>query len=233
MLKKVLQFNAGDFGVIALTGCGLFLVIQAVINIVMLTVKPDTVPTLCSILVPIILGFILLIFFINNLLVNFDFLLRCSVTRKRALGSVMALLALEAAAAVVVSLVLGQADRLIARAWAAARPELTVEEFFSPPVWGLALGYLGVLLLSLISGAALQSFGRRALWVLWAGWMVLAFGINIVDWDALVDRFSLTSGPFPLMIAFAALALLAAAVWAVREMLRATVRNCQIIRCGL
>lgn len=225
MLKKVIKFNAGDFGVIAAAGFGLFLVLQIIITTVMLTVKPDTVPTLCGILVPVILGFILVLFFISNLVVNFDFLLRSSVTRRTALGSMLVLMVLEAAEAAVLSLLLGKVDVLIARAWAAARPELTVEEFFSPPVWGLALGYLGVLLLSLISGAALQSFGRRALWVLWAGWMVLAFGINIVDWDALVDRFSLTSGPFPLMIAFAALALLAAAVWAVREMLRATVRN--------
>lgn len=223
MLKKVLKFNVADFGVIAAAGCGLFLAIQLVINTVMLTVKPDTVPTLCSILVPIILGFILLIFFINNLLVNFDFLLRCSVTRKQALGSVMVLLALEAAAAIALSLALGQADRLIARAWAAARPELTVEEFFSPPIWGMALGYAAVLLLGLITAAFFQRFGRRALWVLWGFWMAFAFGINLVDWDALGNRLSFL--PLPLVAVPVALVLLAAAVWSVHEMLRATVRN--------
>ena len=223
MLKKVLKFNVADFGVIAAAGCGLFLVIQIIINTVMLTVKPDTVPTLCSILVPIILGFILLIFFINNLLVNFDFLLRCSVTRKQALGSVMVLLALEAAAAIALSLALGQADRLIARAWAAARPELTVEEFFSPPIWGMALGYAAVLLLGLITAAFFQRFGRRALWVLWGFWMAFAFGINLVDWDALGNRLSFL--PLPLVAVPVALVLLAAAVWSVHEMLRATVRN--------
>lgn len=225
MLKKVLQFNAGDFGVIAAAGCGLFLVIQIIINTVMLTVKPDTVPTLCSILVPIILGFILLIFFINNLLVNFDFLLRCSVTRAQALGSVMVLLALEAAAAVVLSLVLGQADRLIARAWAAARPELTVEEFFSPPVWGMVLGYAAMLLLGLITAAFFQRFGRKALWVLWGFWMAFAFGINLVDWDKMANRLNLFSGSLPLVAVPIALVLLAAAVWSVHEMLRATVKS--------
>lgn len=223
MLKKVLKFNVADFGVIAAAGCGLFLAIQLVINTVMLTVKPDTVPTLCSILVPIILGFILLIFFINNLLVNFDFLLRCSVTRKQALGSVMVLLALEAAAAIALSLALGQADRLIARAWVAARPELTVEEFFSPPVWGMALGYAAVLLLGLITAAFFQRFGRRALWVLWGFWMAFAFGINLVDWDALGSRLSFL--PLPLVAVPVALVLLAAAAWSVHEMLWATVRN--------
>lgn len=223
MLKKVLKFNVADFGVIAAAGCGLFLVIQIIINTVMLTVKPDTVPTLCSILVPIILGFILLIFFINNLLVNFDFLLRCSVTRKQALGSVMVLLALEAAAAIALSLALGQADRLIARAWAAARPELTVEEFFSPPVWGMALGYAAVLLLGLITAAFFQRFGRRALWVLWGFWMAFAFGINLVDWDALGNRLNFL--PLPLVAVPVALVLLATAVWAVHEMLRATVKS--------
>lgn len=225
MLKKVLRFNAGDFAVIALVGCILFLIIQAVVTVVMLAVKPDTVPTLCGILIPVILGFILLIFFINNLLVNFDFLLRCSVTRKQALGSVLALLALEAVTAIAVSLVLGQADRLIARAWAAARPELTVEEFFIPPVWGMALGYGALLLLGLIAGAVLQRFGRKAMWVLWGGWMALALGINLVDWDALVGRLAILSGSLPLIAIPVALVLLSAAVWSVRVMLRATVRS--------
>lgn len=225
MLKKVLKFNATDFAAIAAAGCGLFLVIQIIINTVMLTVKPDTVPTLCGILVPVILGFILLIFFINNLLVNFDFLLRCSVTRKQALGSVMVLLVLEAAAAVVLSLVLGQADRLIARAWAAARPELTVEEFFLPPVWGMALGYAALLLLGLIAAAFVQRFGRRGFWVLWGVWMVFAFGINLVDWDALGERLSFFSSSLPLVAVPTALALLAAGAWSVRQMMRATVRD--------
>lgn len=224
MLKKVLQFNAGDFAVIAASGCGLFLAIQAVITIVMLTVKPDTVPTLCGILVPIILGFILLIFFINNLLVNFDFLLRCSVTRRQALGSVLVLLVLEALAGLVLSLVLGQADRLIAQAWVAARPELEIEPF-SIPLWGIALGYAGTLLLGLIASAFLQHFGRKAFWVLWGFWMVFAVGINLVDWDALGEQLRFTSGSLPFVVVPIALVLLAASAWSVREMLRATVKS--------
>lgn len=225
MLKKVLKFNIADFGVIAAAGCGLFLAIQVVISTVMLTVKPDTVPTICGILVSAILGFILLIFFINNLLVNFDFLLRCSVTRAQALGSVMVLLALEAAAALVLSLVLGQADRLIAQAWTAARPELVVEEFFLPPAWGIALSYAGLLLLGLIAAAFLQRFGRRAFWVLWGFWMAFAFGINLVDWDALGERLRFTSNSLPFVVVPIALVLLAATAWSVREMLRATVKS--------
>ena len=222
MLKKVLQFNVADFGVIAAAGCGLFLVIQIIISTIMLTVKPDSIPTLCTLLVPIILGFILLIFFINNLLVNFDFLLRCSVTRAQALGSVMVLLALEAAAALVLSLVLGQADRLIAHAWVAARPELEIEAF-GMPLWGMIGIYAALLLLGLITAAFFQRFGRKALWALWGFWMAFAFGINLVDWDALGNRLSFL--PLPLVAVPVALVLLAAAVWSVHEMLRATVRN--------
>lgn len=224
MLKKVLKFNASDFAAIAATGCGLFLAIQTVITIVMLAVKPDTSVTLCSILVPIILGCILLIFFVNNLLVNFDFLLRCSVTRKQALGSVMVLLALEAVAALVLSLVLGQADRLIAQAWVAARPELEIEDF-SLPLWGVALGYVGVLAVALISTALVQRFGRRGFWVLWGLWMAMAFGINLVDWDALGERLSFLSGNLPVVVFPIVLVMLAAGAWSVHEMLRATVKN--------
>ena len=132
MLKKVIKFNAGDFGVIAAAGFGLFLVLQIIITTVMLTVKPDTVPTLCGILVPVILGFILVLFFISNLVVNFDFLLRSSVTRRTALGSMLVLMVLEAAEAAVLSLLLGKVDVLIARAWAADLNEWTQEDVWRP-----------------------------------------------------------------------------------------------------
>ena len=224
MLKKVLKFNAGDFAVIAATGCGLFLVIQLIINIIMFAVKPDTVPTLCSVLVPIILGFILLIFFINNLLVNFDFLLRCSVTRKQALGTLLVLLVLEGAAAIAVSLVLGQADRLIAQAWVSVRPELEIEAF-SLPLWGVALGYAGLLVLGLIATACLQRFGRKAFWAMWGAWMVFAFGINMVDWDALGEKLSFLSGSLPMVVIPIALALLVGGAWSVWQLLQATVKN--------
>ena len=38
---------------------------------------------------------------------------------------------------------------------------------------------------SLGVGAVLQRFGRKAFWVLWAGWMLLAVGMNVIDWDVL------------------------------------------------
>jgi len=37
-------------------------------------------------------------------------------------------------------------------------------------------------LLSLGAGAALQRFGRKAFWVLWAGWMLLIVFMNEIDW---------------------------------------------------
>lgn len=227
MLKKVIRFNAGDFAVIAAAAGGLFLALQLIINIVMLTVRPDTVPTLCGVLVPIILGFILLIFFMSNLVVNFDFLLRCSVTRARALGSLLLLLVLEAAEALALSLLLTQADRLIARAWVAARPVLGVEEF-ALPLWGVALGYLAVLLLGLVSGAALQRFGRKAFWVLWAGWMAIALLASSSDWWEALFHGTVLAGVAnapAVALALGGAAVLAAAGWAVWTMLHACVRN--------
>lgn len=227
MLKKVIRFNAGDFAVIAAAAGGLFLLLQLVINIVMLTVKPDTVPTLCGILMPVMLGFILLLFFMNNIVVNFDFLLRCSVTRTRALGSLVVLLVLEAAEALALSLLLSQADRLVAQAWVRARPGLGVEEF-SIPLWGVALGYLAVLLLGLVSGAALQRFGRKAMWILWCGWMAIALLSSSTDWwEALFHGTVLAgfvSAP-AVALALGGAAVLAAVGWAVWTLLHATVRN--------
>lgn len=227
MLKKVIQFNAGDFGVIAALGCALFAVLQLVINVVMLVVKPDTVPTLCGILLPIILGLILFMFFMSNLAVNFDFLLRCSVTRKRALGSLLVLLVLEAAEAVVISLLLTQVDRFIAQAWVRARPGLGIEEF-SIPLWGVILGYAAVLLLGLVSGAALHRFGRKAFWVLWGVWMVLVLLMNSTDWwEALFHGAALAwfGGATVLALVLGIAAALAAVGWAVWTMLHACVKN--------
>lgn len=228
MLKKVIKFNAGDFAAIAAIAAGIFLILQLIINIVMLAVEPDTVPAICGILVPVILGFILLIFFMSNLVINFDFLLRSGVTRRSALGSMLVLMVLEAAEAAVLSLLLGKADLLIARAWAAARPVLTVEEFFSPPAWGIALGYLAVLVLALVSGAALQRFGRRAFWVMWGGWMVLVVLMNSQDWwEALFDGAVLAgaaSAPIAALV-LTGTAVLAAVAWSVHTLLRATVKN--------
>lgn len=224
MLKKIIKFNAGDLGVIAALGFGLFLTLQLIINIVMFAGKPDTVPTLCSILVPILLGITLLLFFISNLVVNFDFLLRCSITRIRALGSLICLLILEAAEAVVISLLLAQADRLIAQAWVHARPALTIEEF-SLPLWGLILGYGAVLLLGLISGAVLLYFGRKAMAVLWFGWMAFLLLMNAGGWEEVFHHTtSAALGPGAITgIFIAALAVLAAVGWAVWAMLHACV----------
>ena len=227
MLKKVIRFNAGDFAVIAAAAGGLFLLLQLVINIVMLTVKPDTVPTLCGILMPVMLGFILLLFFMNNIVVNFDFLLRCSVTRTRALGSLVVLLVLEAAEALALSLLLAQVDRLIAQAWVRARPGLGVEEF-ALPLWGVALGYLAVLLLGLVSGAALQRFGRKAFWVLWAGCMAISMLASSSDWWEALFHGTVLAGVASapaVALALGGAAVLAAAGWAVWTLLRATVRN--------
>lgn len=227
MLKKVIRFNAGDFGVIALTGCGLFLVLQIIISTIMLTVKPDTVPTLCGVLVPIILGFFLFLFFMSNLVVNFDFLLRCSVTRARALGALVILLVLEAAEAVILSLLLTQADRRIAQAWARARPGLGIEEF-SIPLWGVILGYAAVLLLGLVSGAALQRFGRKAFWVLWGGWMAFILLMNSTDWwEALFHGAALAwfGSASILALVLGVAAVLAAVGWSVWTMLHARVTN--------
>ncbi len=185
MIKKVFELNKGDFALYTAVDVGVFLVWQLIATIIMLAVKPDNSAALGAIFVPLFGGFILLIGNSTNCTVGFDLLLRFSVTRKKALLGTVVLLLTESLFTMGLGWLLGKVDVAIAHVWLNLPYVEVVDIEFSFPLWGMALAAVVLTLLSLGVGAALQRFGRKAFWVLWAGWMLLVIFMNEIDWDHL------------------------------------------------
>lgn len=219
MLKKVIKLNLDDFGVIAAVLGSVFLLIESTVNIVMAIVKPDTVPTLCGILMPCVAFIGCLFINVFQVPASFDFYLRFGLTRRRALGATLVLMSVETLFASVMAWILAQTDRLMPVIWTAARPGIGVEEF-SIPLWGYALMALAAVLLGLISGSVIQRFGRKAMWILWVGFMVFVTSMNITDWD-LFEQGTIP----PAAIIVGTVLILAAVCWSVWTLLRAAVKN--------
>lgn len=219
MLKKVIKLNASDFGVITAVVGGAFLLTELIVNIIMAIIKPDTVPTLCGILVPCIAFMLCLFINVFQVPASFDFYLRFGLTRKRALAATLTLMGVETLFAFVLAWIFAQADRLGPVIWTSLRPGIGTEEF-SIPLWGYALMVAGTVLLGLISGSVIQRFGRKAMWILWVGFMVFITSMNATDWDL----FETGSIP-PAAIIVGAVLILAAVCWSVWTLLRATVKN--------
>lgn len=219
MLKKVIKLNAGDFGIISAVVGGAFLLTELIVNIVMAIIKPDTVPTLCGILVPCITFMLCLFINVFQVPASFDFYLRFGLTRRRALGATLTLMGIETLFAFVVAWLFAQVDRLVPVIWTNLRPGVGTEEF-SIPLWGYALMAAGAVLLGLISGSVIQRFGRKAMWILWLGFMVFITSMNATDWHL----FETGTIP-PAALAAGSVLILAAVAWSVRTLLRATVKN--------
>lgn len=219
MLKKVIKLNASDFGVITAVVGGAFLLTELIVNIIMAIMKPDTVPTLCGILVPCIAFMLCLFINVFQVPASFDFYLRFGLTRKYALGATMALMSIETLFAFALAWLFAQADRLVPVIWSSLRPGTGIETF-SIPLWGYAVMALAAVVLGLISGSVIQRFGRKAMRILWVGFMVFVTGMNATDWDIFeLESISLAA------IAVGAVMILAAVCWSVRTLLRATVKN--------
>lgn len=218
MIRKVIRWNWDDFVLVAAVPAVLFLLLELVIGIVLLTVRPDTTVAIGGIMLPMAGGIFALIASVNTPTVMFDLLVKNSVTRRRALLGTASMMLLLTAETMLVGWLLGQADVLIARAWVDHLPWLEAVEFEGVlPLWIWALAAVGITLFGLGGGAALQRFGIKAFWVLWGAWMALMLLSSQIDWEAL---FGMT----------ATLPLLAAAAvglggWGCWSLLRSSVRT--------
>lgn len=220
MLKKIIELNADDFGVIAAVVGGAFLLTELIVNIVMAIIKPDTVPTLCGILVPCAAFMLCLFVNVFQVPASFDFYLRFGLTRKRALAATLYLMSVETLFAFVLALVFAQADRLMPVIWTSLRPGIHIAELSLIPLWGYALMAVAAVLLGLISGSVIQRFGRKAMWILWVGFMAFVTAMNATDWDLFEPGII----P-PAAMILGAVLILAAVGWSVWSLLRATVKN--------
>lgn len=218
MFIKTLKINKVDFAVIAAVVGVSFLVLELVINIIMLTVRPDSVPTLAGTMLPFVAGFLSLFVCASQIPMGFEFVLRYSVTRRRALAATMGLMIVETAFAFVLALLLAQAERAIVYGvWLRAIPSLEVEDF-TLPVGSVVVGAVVVFLVGLVCGTALQRFGRKAFWVLWGIWMAALLLSQTLDWEKIIHKSIAAYFPMAALLVI----LSGLSVW---SLLRAAVNN--------
>lgn len=217
MFWKTVKINKGDFGIIAAVIGGGFLLLELIVSVVMLTVRPDSVPTLAGVMLPVLAAFMGVFVSAVEIPMCFEFMLRYSVTRRGALGVTLGLVAAEVAFAFGLAQVLALLERaIIDLVWLRAMPGLRVEDIAAPAgiIW---LAAAGTLLLGLICGTALQRFGRKAMAILWVLWMAVMLLVQGVDW---AEIFSTLGGFIPL-----AAVLLVLSVLSLWSLMRATVKN--------
>lgn len=185
MLKNAIKMNLEDLWPFLAAEGGIFLLYEIIEAVVLYTVKPDTSGAVCG-------AVLLAVGVMMNLfagafypVLNVDMLLKYSVTRKTALWATLGSITLNMAVSMVFAALLGWVDGFIARAWVNALPWVMEVESVEPPLWAYFAAGLGVVCLAFGAGAILQRFGRRAGWILWAAWMLLIVGFNIVDWHIL------------------------------------------------
>lgn len=220
MIKKVLKLNCRDFIIpLALIG-GVFLLWEIIEAVIILALKPDSSAALGGVFLPVVGGFFAVIACTANYTVGFEMLLRTSVTRKNALLGAVCLTVLETVYALGLGWLMGQVDRLIARAWTTLPWVERVDVDISIPLWGLALATVVITLLGLGAGAALQRFGRTAFWILWAGYMLVVVFMNQIDWGFLFEGDRLLAS-LPVLGVFA----VALGGWGIWSLLHTTVRQ--------
>ena len=244
MLTKLIRLNRSNFGGIAAIVGGCFLLIHLVSALAVYLLKPDVFPLVSNILLPIFSGILIVIYGFAHCYFTFEAGVRFSCTRRRTLEGVLALLALEAAAAFGLSALLVRLEGLFAPPlWAAlvgapgyelgpeapAVPEwaaglaqtgpLFVEQV-SCPWWVLPLAALVCLLLGLVAGAVYQRFGRRGGWALWGTWMVIALGQSRLPWEDLAQ-----AGVLPALGLSAAAALMILSLLSLWSLLHASIQR--------
>lgn len=185
MLKNAIKMNLEDLWPFLAVEGGVFLLYEIIEAIILFVGKPDTSGAVAGLIV-LAMG-IMMNLFAGSMypMLNVDLLLRYSVTRKTALWATLGSMTLNMAVSMAFAALLGWVDHFIARAWVNALPWVMEVEAVEPPLWAYFAAGLGVVCLGFGAGAVLQKFGRKAFWILWAAWMLLIVGFNIVDWHIL------------------------------------------------
>ena len=219
MLKNAIKMNLEDLWPFLAVEGGFFLLYEIIEAIILFTVKPGTSGAVCGLIV-LAMG-IMMNLFVGGCypVLNMDMLLRYSVTRKTALFATLGTMTLNMAVSMTFAALLGWVDHFIARAWVSALPWVVDVESLEPPLWAYFVVGLGVVCLAVGAGAVLQKFGRKAFWILWAAWMLLIVGFNIVDWHVL-DTLNV-----PMMAVAAVAVCLVSLLGGSALMLRASVKN--------
>lgn len=219
MLKNAIKMNLEDLWPFLAVEGGIFLLYELIEAVILLTVKPDTSGAVCGTIL-LAMGVMMNLFAGGCYpVLNVDMLLRYSVTRRTALWGTLGSMTLNMTVSMAFAALLGWVDSFIARTWVNALPWVMEVEWVTPPLWAWFAAGLGVVCLGFGAGAVLQKFGRKAFWILWAAWMLLIVGFNIVDWHVL-DTLNI-----PMMAAAAVAACLVSLLGGSALLLRTSVQN--------
>ena len=218
-----------------------FAAIHLVTAVVLAAVRPDTAPTISGYVLPVVAGVALFILSYSHTLSSFEMLLRFGRTRRQSLALVAGLLAVEGVFVMGLAALLALAERfLLPGLWAKlagfegwklglnmplpegsqpAQAALLQIEDFVLAWWWYPLLLAAALALGLSFGALIQRFGPKGAWVMWAIWMGLCFGPQLLGQNAyLIGQWSIG------LIAGVAVLVAAGLVWAVWSLLHAVVR---------
>ena len=235
MYWKLLRSCWDDFAVCAGVLAGFFLGAHIITAVVLAFFSDGTSLMLSGTLLPIISGFLVVIYSISYSGFQFSHLVRFGCTRRRALALTLGLEGAASLFCMVLSALLTGLERLAAPAlwqaitgsdgvyygidgWVAldeTSPNALFVELISLPLWSWFAIAIGGVALGTLCGTILQRFGKKGMWVLWVLWMAACFVPQIFDLHQLVTLPMLgTGGGLVLVLAFG---------WSVWYLLRAPV----------
>lgn len=237
MYWKLLRNSWDDFAVCAGVLAGLFLVAHIVTGVVLALFFDGTSLMLSGTILPIISGFLVVIYSMSYSGFQFSHLVRFGCTRRRALALTLCLEGTTALFCMALSALFTGLERLAAPAlwqaitgsdgvyygidgWVAldeTSPNALFVELIFLPLWGWFAIAVGAVAAGTLCGTILQRFGKKGMWVLWALWMAVCFAPQILDsyLEFLPDLTIVGSA--------GGVALLLALVWAIWYLLRAPV----------
>lgn len=218
MLKKLLHMEAGD-GFLLLIPAGIFLVIQLITGGVLLIGKPDTCVLISPVILLVVAVILSLLLVGSHGVVTFEQAVRMGITRRKALGLIFGLAAIETALLFVVGALLSGLEQLLGRfMWPLLSPGVEIHNFASVlPWWSYGAAFAGSMVAGFIGGAGIQRFGGKFGWGLWGVWMGWFLLYNRLPWD-LEDI-------VPVIIPVVAVLIVMLLVWSVWSYLHAVIRR--------
>lgn len=241
MFGKLIRINKEDFVAFGGVLGGVFLLIQLILTVVMLTLFPCDAVMVSGMLL-MVLGAVLAVFAaVGQVLITFEQGVRFGLPRRQALGMTAGLICVESLFLTGVCILLQLVERYLSPRWwmlltgaqgysitagsgipvvqvgDPAGVHLWIDSFMSVAWWvpAVVIGCAG--LLGFVVGALMQRYGRMGGWLVWGVWMAFCVVFPQLPWrtHTVVDWL------FPGTGAVA----LAALVWSVWSLLHAVIRE--------
>ncbi|MGE4353710.1 MAG: hypothetical protein AB7D36_06465 [Oscillospiraceae bacterium] len=181
-MKRLLSLGKSSIYFIFVIIGGLFLLIELMTALVMLIIKPDSTFLVAPLILPAAAGLTTVMVSTKQAYSLFQLAIKMGATRKSTLSGLLLLIFGESFAAILTAWLLAHLDMAITyRVWGTYIPGLHISgTSLIIPFWGMAAIAVGVPMLGMILTAALHKFGAKALWIVWALYMVLCLAPGAV-----------------------------------------------------